>query len=61
MRFEVIKDIPEGWEETAKIGDILTLGRWQGYTTLFKGKKAVCDAGSVYANEHCKISGNHKK
>ncbi|WP_240416707.1 hypothetical protein [Paenibacillus periandrae] len=54
MKFEVIKDIPDGWETTAKVGDILTLGKWEGVSTLFKGKKAVCDAESEYSKNHCK-------
>lgn len=53
MKYRVIEDIPEGWETSAKVGDILTSGRWDGAPTLFKGGKAVCDADSHYANEHC--------
>lgn len=52
--FEVIKDIPEGWETYAQVGDILTVGRWEGELTLMKGKKSVCDIGSKFANEHCR-------
>lgn len=54
MKYKVIKDIPGGWETSAKIGDVLTTGKWEGFPTLFKGKKAVCDSESFYANEHCK-------
>lgn len=54
MKFEVIKDIPKGWETSAKKGDILSLGLWQGEQTLFNKKLAVCDADSYYATNHCK-------
>lgn len=54
-RYEVIKDIPDGWETTAKVGDILTVERWEGENALFKGKKAICDEDSPYANEHCRL------
>jgi len=53
MKYRVIKDIPDGWETDSKVGDILTKGWWEGGTTLFKGKKAVCDANSTYGLEHC--------
>ncbi|MBB6672609.1 hypothetical protein [Cohnella nanjingensis] len=53
-RYEVIKDIPSGWETSAKVGDILRLRHWEGIPTLFKNNKAVCDADSRYAIEYCK-------
>ncbi|MWV44801.1 hypothetical protein GRF59_14365 [Paenibacillus sp. HJL G12] len=55
MKYRVIKDIPDGWEGTAQVGDILTLGRWEGDPTLYKGKNAICDADSKYALEHCEL------
>jgi len=53
MKYRVIKDIPDGWETAAKVGDILTVGRWEGDKTLMLGNKAVCDVDSPYALEHC--------
>ncbi|MCM3703828.1 hypothetical protein [Paenibacillus macerans] len=53
MKYRVIKDIPEGWEGTAKAGDILTLGKWHGDLTLLKDGKAICDVDSQCAKEHC--------
>ncbi|MNW68666.1 hypothetical protein D3C74_474810 [compost metagenome] len=53
MKYRVIKDIPDGWETSAKVGDILTAGWWKGGPTLLKGKKAVCDTDSRCGNEHC--------
>ncbi|WP_028562308.1 hypothetical protein [Paenibacillus pinihumi] len=54
MKFVVIKDIPDGWETDAKSGDILHVATWEGFPTLMKGKKAICDNGSKYHLEHCK-------
>ena len=53
MKYKVIKDIPDGWEGSAKVGDILTVGRWEGIPTLLKRRKAICDADSHYAINHC--------
>ncbi|MGC6589077.1 hypothetical protein ACPV3A_29550 [Paenibacillus sp. Dod16] len=53
MKYRVIIDIQDGWEGSAKVGDILTLGKWEGDLTLYNGDKAVCDAGSPYALNHC--------
>lgn len=53
MKYRVIKDIPAGWEASAKVGDILTLGRWEGEPVLYKGEKAICDKDSEYALRHC--------
>jgi hypothetical protein len=53
MKYRVIKDIPDGWEGSAKVGDILTVGVWEGGPTLYKGKKAICDKDSPYALNHC--------
>jgi hypothetical protein len=53
MAYRVIKDIPEGWETPAKIGDILVVGRWLGEDTLMKDGKAVCDMDSKNARDHC--------
>ncbi|GAA0347465.1 hypothetical protein GCM10008931_43440 [Oceanobacillus oncorhynchi subsp. oncorhynchi] len=52
-KFEVIKDIEEGWETTAIIGDILAIQSWGGFLTLMKDNKAVCDLGSEYGSTHC--------
>lgn len=53
MKYRVIKDIPDGWEGSAKVGDILTLGKWYGERTLYNGDKAICDVDSPYATRHC--------
>lgn len=53
MKYRVIKDITDGWEGSAKIGDILVLGKWKGDLTLYKDDKAICDADSPYALQHC--------
>lgn len=55
MKYRVIKDIPDGWEGSAKVGDILTAGRWEGFPTLYKGEKAICDTNSEYALNHCEL------
>lgn len=52
-RYKVIKDIPEGWETGASVGDILTVENWNSDLTLMKDKEAVCDIDSQYAKEHC--------
>ena len=54
MKYEVIKDIPDGWETTAKVGDILVDGWFEGHHALYLGDKAVCDACSEYHEKHCK-------
>ena len=53
MKYRVIKEIQDGWETSANVGDILIRKTWEGVPTLFKGKKAVCDADSPYAINHC--------
>ncbi|MEM4992395.1 hypothetical protein WKH56_07640 [Priestia sp. SB1] len=53
-RYEVIKEIPKGWETGAKVKDILTVSKWNGDLTLMKGDKAVCDIGSEYGKDYCK-------
>lgn len=53
-RYVVIKDIDEGWECGAKVGDILEVRMYEGYETLFKGGKAVCDMTSAAQVECCK-------
>lgn len=53
MKYKVIKDIPEGWETNASVGDILIVGRFEGYFALMKDGKAVCDTESTYHLEHC--------
>ncbi|MUT66045.1 hypothetical protein [Paenibacillus sp. NEAU-GSW1] len=55
MNYRVIKDIDDGWEISAKIGDILHVQWWEGAPTLMKGKKAVCDKDSKLANENCEL------
>lgn len=53
MKYRVIKEIPDGWEGTAKIGDVLTEEIWEGFLTLMKRKKAICDKYSEYGQKHC--------
>jgi len=52
-KFKVIKDIPDGFESSAKVGDILTVGYYDTWYALFKGTKAICDIDSKYATDHC--------
>ncbi|MGD6876841.1 hypothetical protein [Bacillus infantis] len=52
-KFRVIKDIPEGWETSAAVGDILTVQNWNRDLTLMKGSKAVCDIDSEYGRNYC--------
>ena len=52
-KYRVIKDIEEGWETGAKVGDILTIENWKRDLTLMKNGKAVCDIDSRYGKEHC--------
>lgn len=54
MSYRVIKDIPDGYEVRAKVGDILTEAIWDGEPTLMKNRKAVCGIGSTYEKKHCK-------
>ena len=56
MKFEVIKDIPEdmAWETSVKLGDVLYVGKWEGFNTLMKDGKAVCDLGSIVEKEYCR-------
>ena len=54
IKYEVIKDIPKGFESGANVGDILTVKLWGSVPTLMKGKKAVCDLDSFYGIHHCK-------
>ena len=49
----VVKDIPVGWETSAKAGDVLTVGVYFGDPTLMLGNKAVCDIDSKCAIENC--------
>lgn len=60
MIWRVIKDIPEGWETGAQVGDILTVAYWHGDKTLMKGDKAVCDIDSECAREHCELVSQEK-
>lgn len=53
MSYRVIKDIPDGYEVRAKVGDILTVAIRDGEATLMKNRKAVCDIGSTYEKKHC--------
>ncbi|ASS66232.1 hypothetical protein [Paenibacillus sp. RUD330] len=53
MKYRVIKDIQDGWEGSAKVGDVLTRAWWQGGPTLMNGKIAICDSDSPYALTHC--------
>jgi hypothetical protein len=53
MKYRVIKDIIEGWETTAKKGEILIVGSWKGEDTLMKDGKAVCDIDSKNFKENC--------
>lgn len=59
IKYEVIKDIPGGWEVGAKTGDVLTVETWRGggcsAPTLMKDGKAVCDVGSKYEKICCKL------
>lgn len=53
MKYRVIKDISDGWETSAKVGDILTVGWYEHCETLYLGDKPVCDQDSKYALEYC--------
>ncbi|MFT0803252.1 hypothetical protein VSK91_19625 [Bacillus swezeyi] len=53
QKYRVIKDIAEGWETGAAVGDVLTVKPWQGELTLMKDDKAVCDTDSEYAKDYC--------
>jgi hypothetical protein len=53
MSYRVIKDIPNGIEVRAKVGDILTVAIWGGKPTLIKNRKAVCEIGSTYEKKYC--------
>lgn len=52
-KYKVINDIKEGWETSAKVGDVLTVSSWCGFLTLMKPDKAVCDIDSEYARKNC--------
>ena len=59
IKYEVIKDIPKGFESGAKVGDILTVNLWgnvndRSLTLMNADKKAVCDLDSFYGVNHCK-------
>lgn len=54
-QYVVIKEIPDGWETTAKVKDILTVANWNRDLTLMKGNKAVCDIDSEYGRDYCEL------
>ncbi len=53
MKYKVIKNIYDGWEDSAFNGDILEVGMWHREETLIKNGKAICDLDSKYALENC--------
>lgn len=55
MKYRVVKDIPNGWEGKAVVGDILYIDRWMGEDTLFLNGDPICDLDSRYAEENCVI------
>lgn len=59
-QYTVIKDILNGLETSAQIGDILTVKKWgqkelgSNELTLMKDDKAVCDLDSKCTKECCR-------
>lgn len=53
-RYEVIDEIPYGWDCGAKVGDILIEKPFHNIAGLFLGNKLVCDPDSQCCLESCK-------
>lgn len=54
MTYQVTHEISEGWDTSAKVGEILTEEIFEGRPALYNSKgQAVCDVDSKTTTECC--------